>query len=222
MMSIRDEHQGRPERPEVDWADLLKPEYKGKVALSGDPTQSNQAISAVWARRRSPTAARSTTSSPASTSSRSSTTWATSCRSSPSTATVASGETPIASPGPTTPSPTVTSWPATRPSRSSSRPTPSSAGMYVQAHQRLRAASERGQAVEEFLYSNEGQLIWLKGYCNPIRYDDLVARSVDPGRPGRQAARIRPGAVCRRSTRSPRRPTAITTGWPTTVGVTVK
>ena len=32
-----------------DWADLLKPEYKGQVALSGDPTQSNQAISGVWA-----------------------------------------------------------------------------------------------------------------------------------------------------------------------------
>ena len=32
-----------------DWSDLLKPEYKGKVALAGDPTVSNQAISAVWA-----------------------------------------------------------------------------------------------------------------------------------------------------------------------------
>ena len=32
----------------------------------------------------------------------------------------------------------------------------------------------------EHLYSDEGQLIWLKGYCNPIRYDDLVARKVVP------------------------------------------
>ena len=32
-----------------DWADLLKPEYKGQVALAGDPTVSNQAISGVWA-----------------------------------------------------------------------------------------------------------------------------------------------------------------------------
>ena len=32
-----------------DWADLLKPEYKGQVALSGDPRGSNQAISAVTA-----------------------------------------------------------------------------------------------------------------------------------------------------------------------------
>ena len=32
----------------------------------------------------------------------------------------------------------------------------------------------------EFLYSDEGQLLWLKGYCNPIRYDDMVARGVVP------------------------------------------
>src|SRR5439155_510485 len=32
-----------------DWSDLLKPDYKGQVALAGDPTVSNQAISGVWA-----------------------------------------------------------------------------------------------------------------------------------------------------------------------------
>jgi putative spermidine/putrescine transport system substrate-binding protein len=32
----------------------------------------------------------------------------------------------------------------------------------------------------EFLYSDEGQLLWLKGYCHPIRYNDLVARNVIP------------------------------------------
>ena len=32
-----------------DWSDLLKPEYKGQVALSGDPRSSSQAISAVHA-----------------------------------------------------------------------------------------------------------------------------------------------------------------------------
>src|SRR5207253_1676890 len=33
----------------ADWSDLLKPDYKGQVALAGDPTVSNQAISGVWA-----------------------------------------------------------------------------------------------------------------------------------------------------------------------------
>ena len=32
-----------------DWADLLKPEYKGQVALAGDPRTSNQAIQSVFA-----------------------------------------------------------------------------------------------------------------------------------------------------------------------------
>ncbi len=33
---------------------------------------------------------------------------------------------------------------------------------------------------EEYLYSDEGQLLYLKGYCNPIRYDDLSKRGVVP------------------------------------------
>jgi putative spermidine/putrescine transport system substrate-binding protein len=32
----------------------------------------------------------------------------------------------------------------------------------------------------EFLYSDQGQLIWLKGYVHPIRYNDLAARNVIP------------------------------------------
>ena len=36
--------------------------------------------------------------------------------------------------------------------------------------QRLRPAPERRQAWEEFLYSDEGQNMWLRGYCHPIRY----------------------------------------------------
>ncbi len=32
----------------VDWADLLKPEYKGKVALAGDVLKSNEAVMAVF------------------------------------------------------------------------------------------------------------------------------------------------------------------------------
>lgn len=35
--------------PPTDWADLLKPEYAGQVALAGDPRASNQAILAVLA-----------------------------------------------------------------------------------------------------------------------------------------------------------------------------
>jgi putative spermidine/putrescine transport system substrate-binding protein len=32
----------------------------------------------------------------------------------------------------------------------------------------------------DFLYSDEGQNIWLKGYCHPIRYESLVANNLVP------------------------------------------
>lgn len=33
---------------------------------------------------------------------------------------------------------------------------------------------------EEFLYSDQGQLLWLKGYSHPARYQDLATRKVIP------------------------------------------
>jgi putative spermidine/putrescine transport system substrate-binding protein len=32
----------------------------------------------------------------------------------------------------------------------------------------------------EYLYSDEGQLGWLKGYCHPIRFNDMASRGVIP------------------------------------------
>jgi putative spermidine/putrescine transport system substrate-binding protein len=32
----------------------------------------------------------------------------------------------------------------------------------------------------EYLYSDEGQLVWLSGYGHPIRYTDLAQRGVIP------------------------------------------
>jgi len=32
----------------------------------------------------------------------------------------------------------------------------------------------------EYLYSDEGQLGWLKGYCHPIRFNDLVSNNKVP------------------------------------------
>ena len=33
---------------------------------------------------------------------------------------------------------------------------------------------------EEFLYSDQGQLIWLKGFSHPARFQDLANRKVIP------------------------------------------
>ena len=32
----------------------------------------------------------------------------------------------------------------------------------------------------EYLYSDEGQLLWLKGYCHPIRFNDLAKNNKIP------------------------------------------
>jgi putative spermidine/putrescine transport system substrate-binding protein len=203
-----------------DWADLLKPEYKNQVALSGDPTQSNQAISAVWAAALAnggslddpqpgldffkqlndagnfvPVIA--------------------------GTATVASGETPIR-----------ITWTyngladkdslAGNPAVEVAVPTSGRfGGMYVQAISKFAPHPNAAKLWMEYLYSDEGQLIWLKGYCNPIRYDDLVARGVVPAD---LAAKLpdSTGAVLPTLDQITAATTAITAGWPTTVGVTVK
>jgi putative spermidine/putrescine transport system substrate-binding protein len=203
-----------------DWADLLKPEYKNQVALSGDPTQSNQAISGVWAAALAnggslddpqpgldffkklndagnfvPVIA--------------------------GTATVASGETPIR-----------ITWTynglADKDSLAGNPPVevavPTSGrfgGMYVQAISKFAPHPNAAKLWMEYLYSDEGQLIWLKGYCNPIRYDDLVARKVVPAD---LAAKLpdSTGAVLPTLDQITAATTKITAGWPTTVGVTVK
>jgi putative spermidine/putrescine transport system substrate-binding protein len=162
-----------------DWSDLLKPEYKGQVALAGDPTGSGQAINAVWAAALGmggsvddampgleffkqlneagnflPVIAKP--------------------------ATIAKGETPIA-----------LRWDYNAlANRDSSAGNPeiavviprsgSLAGVYVQA---ISAYAPRPYAARlwmEYLYSDEGQLIWLKGYASPARIEAMRAAGTIP------------------------------------------
>ncbi len=54
------------------------------------------------------------------------------------------------------------------------------AGVYLCA---INAYAPRPNAARlwmEHAYSDEGQLIWLKGYAKPVRFDDLMARGVIP------------------------------------------
>ena len=53
-------------------------------------------------------------------------------------------------------------------------------GFYVQAISAFAPHPNAAKLWMEFLYSDEGQKIWLKGNCHPIRFDDLAARSVIP------------------------------------------
>ena len=161
-----------------DWADLLKDEYKGKIALAGDPRTSSQAINAVYAAALAnggsldnaqpgldffkqlndkgnllPTIA--------------------------TAATVAAGETPI-----------TIRWTynalASRDSSAAAGGAPIEvvvpasgrfAGYYAQAISKYGPHQNAAKLWMEFLYSDEGQAIWMMGYCHTIRIDDLRANN---------------------------------------------
>ncbi len=162
-----------------DWADLLKPEYKGQIAHSGDPRVSAQAQMAVYAAALAnggsldnvepgldffkqmneagnfvPVVAKQ--------------------------ATVAKGETPV-----------ILRWDynaladkdalAGNPNIEVVIPkTGVIAGVYIQAISAYAPHPNAAKLWMEYLYSDEGQLKWLEGYCHPIRYNDLAARNAIP------------------------------------------
>ena len=54
------------------------------------------------------------------------------------------------------------------------------AGVYVQAISAYAPHPSAAKLWMEYLYSDEGQLGWLKGYCHPIRFNDLVKNGKVP------------------------------------------
>ncbi|MCX5578997.1 ABC transporter substrate-binding protein [Kaistia terrae] len=54
------------------------------------------------------------------------------------------------------------------------------AGVYVQAISAFAPHPNAAKLWMEYLYSDEGQLGWLKGYCHPIRFDDLAKNGKIP------------------------------------------
>jgi putative spermidine/putrescine transport system substrate-binding protein len=54
------------------------------------------------------------------------------------------------------------------------------AGVYVQAISAFAPHPNAAKLWMEYLYSDEGQNTWLKGYCHPIRFNDMAERGVIP------------------------------------------
>ncbi len=165
----------------ADWADLLKPEYKGQVALTGDPRASNQAILAIMSSGMSRGGKAGKESGEkgleffAELNKAGNFVPVTS-----KSGTIAQGATPI-----------VAAWDynllAWRDGMNGNPPMdvviPSSgtlAGVYVQGISAYAPHPNAAKLWMEYLYSDEGQLGWLKGYCHPIRFKDLVERKVIP------------------------------------------
>ena len=207
--------------PPAEYADLLKPEYNGQVALSGDPLTSNAAIFSVWAAGLSTGATGEEAAQagleffkqlneagnfvPIDGDSR----------------TVGIGETPI-----------LIDYNynsiandialAGNPDLVTNVPTKGSiAGMYVQAISAFAPHPNAAKLWMEYLYSDEGQLNYAAGFCYPIRYNVMLAAGTIPAEISAQLPSTE-GALFPTIDEIDAAKAIITAGWPEVVGVEVK
>jgi putative spermidine/putrescine transport system substrate-binding protein len=202
-----------------DWSDLLT-QGKNTVALAGDPTQSSQAVMAVWAAALA-SGGSVDNAQPGLDFFKKLNDAGIFVPVIGKTATVASGETPIR-----------IAWTynalADKDSLAGNPPitvvvpkTGRLGGMYVQAISAYAPHPNAAKLWMEYLYSNEGQLGWMNGYCSPIRYDAMLkANSI----PADVAAKLpdTSGALLPTLDQITAATNTITTGWATSVGITVK
>ena len=159
----------------TDWADLLKPEYAGQVALAGDPRASNQAILAVLAAGLSRGAASGEAAGKAGLEYFAELNKAGNFVPVIAKAgTIAQGATPIAIAWDYN----VLSWAdelAGNPPVEVVVPkTGVLAGVYVQGISAYAPHPNAAKLWMEYLYSDEGQNLWLKGYCHPARFNAMA------------------------------------------------
>lgn len=159
-----------------DWPDLLKPEYKNAVALAGDPRASNQAIQGVFAAGLS--AAKGSVDAAADAGLKFFADLNKRGNFVPvigKAASLAQGATPI-----------IIRWDYNAlADRDTLKGNPKVevvvpesgvvAGVYVQAISAYAPHPNAAKLWMEYLYSDDGQLGWLKGYCHPIRFQSLVS-----------------------------------------------
>ena len=159
-----------------DWSDLLKPEFANSVALAGDPRASNQAILGVYAAGLASGAEGGEAIGKAGLD------YFAEMNKAGNfvpvigkSGTLAQGATPV-----------VIWWDynalSGRDTLNGNPPmdviVPKSgvvAGVYVQAISAYAPHPNAAKLWMEYLYSDEGQLAWLKGYCHPIRFNSLAA-----------------------------------------------
>jgi putative spermidine/putrescine transport system substrate-binding protein len=164
-----------------DWADLLKPEYKSQIALAGDPRTSNQAIQTVFAASLA-NGGSLDDAAPGLQFFKDLNAAGNLLPGIATAATIASGDTPI----------TIrwtynalsnrdTTAASGGPEIAVNVPTSGRfAGVYVQAISAYAPHPNAAKLWMEYLYSDEGQNLWLDGYCHPIRYENLVATNAVP------------------------------------------
>jgi putative spermidine/putrescine transport system substrate-binding protein len=160
------------------FADLLKPDYRGKVALNGSPLTSGSAVAGVFAAALANGGSLNDVGPGID--------WFAKLKSvgnwvpvQGTPQTVASGQTPIVIDwdylnlgyGPEFP---AANWKTTVPSDGVY------GSYYCQAINATAPHPWSARLWNEFVYSDQGQLIWLKGYSHPARFQDLAKRHKVP------------------------------------------
>jgi putative spermidine/putrescine transport system substrate-binding protein len=208
-----------------DWADLKKSDYANSIALAGDPRASNQAVQAVYAAgiatgEKDPTKAGEAGLAYFAELNKAGNLVPVIGKS----ASLAQGSTPI-----------VVAWDynglSWRDTLKGNPPVevvvPASgvnAGVYVQAISAFAPHPNAAKLWMEYLYSDEGQLGWLKGYCHPIRFNDLAQKKAIPQD---MLDKLPPAAAYEKAVfptldEQAAGKAAITTKWDTVVGANVK
>jgi putative spermidine/putrescine transport system substrate-binding protein len=160
------------------WADLLKPEYKNRVALNGSPLSSGSAVAGVFSAaianggslsdigpgidffKRLKDAGNFIP-----------------VQATPQT--IASGQTPIVIDWDYLNLAYIKAYPSAR--IAVSLPSDGVYGAhYCQAINATAPHPWAARLWQEFLYSDAGQLLWLKGFSHPARFDDMTKRKVIP------------------------------------------
>ena len=209
----------------TDWPDLLGPDFKNSVALAGDPRTSNQAILAVYAAGLGKAGGDATKAAQAgldyfAAMSKAGNLVPTIGK----VASLAQGATPI-----------VVRWDYNAlADRDTLKDNPAVdvvvpksgvvAGVYVQAISAFAPHPNAAKLWMDYVYSDEGQLAYLKGYCHPIRYQALVK---DGKVPADLVKKLPPAeayakAVFPSIEQQNASKAVITTGWDKTVGANVK
>jgi putative spermidine/putrescine transport system substrate-binding protein len=208
-----------------DWSDLQKSDYRNAVSLAGDPRSANQAIEAVYG------AGLSAAKGDAAKADAAGLAFFANLNKSGNfvpvigkAASLAQGTTPI-----------IVRWDyLALADRDTLKGNPKVdvivpktgvvAGVYVQAISAYAPHPNAAKLWMEYLYSDEGQLGWLAGYCHPVRFNAMVAAKKVPAAllaklPPAQAykAAVFPSLAAQDASKS-----AITRQWDSVVGANVK
>jgi putative spermidine/putrescine transport system substrate-binding protein len=208
-----------------DWSDLLASEYKNSVALAGDPRASNQAIQGVFAAGLSAAKGKVDKAGEAGLK------FFAELNKKGNFVPVIGKAAPLAQ-GST---PIIIRWDYNAlADRDTLKGNPEVkvvvpktgvvAGVYVQAISAYAPHPNAAKLWMEYLYSDEGQLGWLNGYCHPIRFKDLVSRKKVPAE---VLAKLPPAASYEKAVfptldQQAAAKEVITKQWDTVVGANVK